>query len=432
MDAAQRAERIAWFQQARFGMFIHWGLYSIPARGEWVRSQERISNAAYQPFFEEFNPKDYDPKAWARAARQAGMRYAVLTAKHHDGFCLFDSKLTDYKATNTKAGRDLVRECLEAFRAEGLRVGLYYSLIDWHHPDFPHFGDRHHPERSNPAFEDVPHDFDKYLRYMHSQVEELVTNYGQIDIFWFDFSYDHLTGEAWHATELVQMIRKHQPQALINNRLEASGEGFGNLMSGQPTPYSGDFVSPEQIIPPDGLKDNKGQPVPWEACITMNGSWGFNERDQNFKPAAMLVRKLVECVSKGGNLLLNVGPDARGRIPRQSLDILQQIGRWMQDNSESIYGCGTSSLPKPDFGRVTRQGKTLYFHIFDNPIGYLPLQGVKAGQVKALRLLHSGAQLQVVRDWITSNYPDICFTSLGANPVLPDATDTVVKVALKD
>ena len=170
MEHTDRAGRIAWFQEARFGMFIHWGLYSIPARGEWVRSWERISNEDYQPFFEEFNPSDYDPKAWARAAREAGMRYAVFTAKHHDGFCLFDSKLTDYKSTNTPAGRDLVREYLEAFRAEGLKVGLYFSIIDWHHPDFPHYGDRQHPERDNEAFRDVRHDFDNYLRYMHGQV----------------------------------------------------------------------------------------------------------------------------------------------------------------------------------------------------------------------------------------------------------------------
>ena len=154
-------------------MFIHWGLYAIPARGEWVRSIERISNEDYQKYFEEFNPDHYDPRSWARLARQAGMRYAVLTAKHHDGFCLFDSHLTDYKSTNTPCGRDLVREYVEAFRAEGLKVGLYYSLLDWHHPDYPAYGDRHHPMRENQAYRDRPQDFSRYIEYLHGQVREI-------------------------------------------------------------------------------------------------------------------------------------------------------------------------------------------------------------------------------------------------------------------
>ena len=267
-EAYQR--KMKWFVNDRFGMFIHWGLYAIPSRGEWVRSTERISNEEYEPFFEEFNPIDYDPKAWAKAAKEAGMKYAVLTAKHHDGFCLFDSKYTDYKATNTPAGRDLVREYVDAFRAEGLKVGLYYSLIDWHHPDYPHYGDRQHPMRDNEAYKDHQYNFDNYLKYMHAQIEELCTNYGKIDIFWFDFSYDNLRGEAWKATELVRMIRSHLPDVIIDNRLEVSGEGFGSLVTDSPSEYSGDFVSPEQIIPPYGILDEKGRPVVWEACITMN------------------------------------------------------------------------------------------------------------------------------------------------------------------
>ena len=432
MDQDHRRQRIAWFQEARFGMFIHWGLYSIPARGEWVRSQERMSAEDYQTYFDEFDPKDYDPKTWARAAKEAGMRYAVLTAKHHDGFCLFDSKLTDYKATKTKAGRDLVREFVDAFRGEGLRVGLYYSLIDWHHPEFPHYGDRQHPERDNAAFKGARHDFNIYLKYMHAQVEELVSSYGKIDLLWFDFSYDDLKGEAWHATDLVRMIRRYQPDVLMDNRLEVSGEGFGSLVTDHPTEYSGDFVSPEQIIPPEGITSLTGQSVPWEACITMNNAWGYHAQDHFFKPAPMLIRKLVECVSKGGNLLLNVGPDARGLIPDASLDILREIGRWMKRNSESIYGCGAANMDKPDFGRITRKGSKLYFHVYDNPIGYLPLPGIKPEQVARVRLLSSGAEMHIVNNWITSNYPEYCFTSFGPDPVLPDETDTVVMVELKE
>lgn len=429
-DRAAYEKRIQWFQHDRFGMFIHWGLYSIPARGEWIRSVERISVEDYQQYFDEFDPRDYDPKAWARAAKQAGMRYAVLTAKHHDGFCLFDSQHTDYKATNTKAGRDLVREYVEAFRAEGLKVGLYYSIIDWHHPDYPAYGDRHHPHRDDEAFKGKQHNFDNYLKYMHAQVEELVTNYGKIDLLWFDFSYDDLRGEAWRATDLVRMIRHHQPDVLMDNRLEVSGEGFGSLVTEQPSEYCGDFISPEQIIPPHGLTDYKGDPGAWEACITMNGNWGFHGTDRYYKPAAMLVRKLVECVSKGGNLLLNVAPTARGEIPGEVLGILHEIGAWMHANGDSIYGCGIAGIDKPDFGRVTRNGNKLYYHVFDNPIGYLPLPGVQAEDVKAVRLLSTGHELKIQKNWITDNYPDITFTSLGPNPVPPDDTDTVVLVEL--
>ena len=429
-DRAAYEKRVEWFKQARFGMFIHWGLYAIPARGEWIRSVERISVEDYQQYFDEFNPVDYDPRKWARACKQAGMQYAVLTAKHHDGFCLFDSALTDYKST-TCCGRDLVREYLDAFRAEGIRVGLYYSIIDWHHPDFPHYGDKQHPERDNPAFKDYKYDFDKYLEYMHGQIRELCTNYGKIDIFWFDFSYDDMRGEKWKATELVRMIRSYQPDVLMDNRLEVSGEGFGSLATQNPSEYSGDFVSPEQIIPPEGVVDDMGKPVVWESCITMNNNWGYNSRDDHFKTADMIIKKLVECVSKGGNMLLNVGPDARGNIPEKSLEILRGIGDWMRLNSESIYGCGRLLLPRPDYGRVTQKGKTLYFHVNEPQIGFVPLAGIKADDVKCIRLLRDGSELKIERNWITNNYPDIVFVSLGENPLLPDPVDTVIKVELK-
>ncbi|MCI8623074.1 MAG: alpha-L-fucosidase [Provencibacterium sp.] len=424
--------RMQWYLHDRFGMFIHWGLYAIPARGEWVRSTEQISVEDYQPYFDEFNPVDFDPKKWARAAKEAGMKYAVLTAKHHDGFCLFDSRLTDYKSTNTPCGRDLVREYLEAFRAEGIKVGLYYSLLDWHHPDYPHYGDRQHPMRFNEAFKDYSYQFDRYLDYMHGQVEELCRDYGKIDLFWFDFSYDGMRGEKWRATELVRMIRRYQPDVLIDNRLEASGEGFGSMLSGNPEEYSGDFVSPEQIIPPEGIRDVNGKPVAWESCITMNNHWGYCAADKHFKPADMLIKKLVECVSKNGNLLLNVGPDAKGNIPEESLAILSRIGEWMKRNSASIYGCGGSTLGKPDYGRITAAPGKLYFHVMEPLVGYVPLMGVRADEVAQIRLLRDGSELKIVNNWITDNYPDVTFISFGESPLLPDPIDTVVEVRLKD
>ncbi|MDD2282856.1 MAG: alpha-L-fucosidase, partial [Eubacteriales bacterium] len=248
-----RTNRTNWFLKDRFGMFIHWGLYSIPARGEWVMTAEKMCKEEYQAYFDEFNPLNYDPKSWAKAAKTAGMKYAVMTAKHHDGFCLFDSKLTDYKATNTRGQRDLIKEYTDAFRAEGLKVGLYYSLIDWQHPDYPHYGDRHHPMRDNPAYRNTKHDFDNYLKYMHGQVRELCTNYGKINILWFDFSYDQMVGEKWKAAELITMVRELQPDVIIDNRLEASGENAGSIRTGNPSFYAGDFASPEQIIPPEGI-----------------------------------------------------------------------------------------------------------------------------------------------------------------------------------
>lgn len=425
-------KRVEWFQEARFGMFIHWGLYAIPARGEWVRSVERISVEDYQKYFEEFDPTDYDPKDWARRAKEAGMKYAVLTTKHHDGFCLFDSAYTDYKATNTKAGRDLVREYVDAFRAEGLKVGFYYSLLDWHHPDYPHYGDRQHPMRDDPAYGNENRDFSRYVEYLHNQVRELCTNYGKIDIIWFDFSYDDMHGEKWEASKLVTMVRELQPGILIDNRLEGSGEEQGSLLSGKPLPYHGDFACPEQIIPPEGIKDADGRDVVWEACVTMNNNWGYAANDHFFKPSSMLIKKLVECVSKGGNLLLNVGPDAKGNIPSESKAILSEIGAWMKKYSGSIYGCGKSALPRPDFGRITaKDEKTLYFHVFDNTIGPLPFVGIPRGQIEAIRDAETGAEIPVSGSWVTNSYPDISFADLGSDPVLKDPVDTVIEVRLK-
>ncbi len=243
------------------------------------------------------------------------MKYAVLTAKHHDGFCLFDSQLTDYKSTNTRAGRDLVREYVEAFRAEGLKVGLYYSLIDWHHPGYPAYGDRIHPMRNNEAYKDQPRDFPGYLDYMHGQVTELLSNYGKIDIVWFDFSYDDLMGEAWRATELVEKMRTLQPDIIMDNRLGASGEGNDRFTTKNPEIFAGDFACPEQIIPPAGLVDEDQQSVPWEACITLNKHWGYCAADRDYKSPQQVVRALVECVSKMGICCSTWGQMPRARSP---------------------------------------------------------------------------------------------------------------------
>ena len=428
-------ERTRWFRHDRFGMFIHWGIYSIPACGEWVMSHKEMTVEEYEPYFHLFDPVDCDPRKWVRLAKEAGMKYVVLTAKRHDGFCLFDSALTEYKATNTKAGRDLVKEFVEACREEGLKVGLYFSIIDWHHPDFPKYGDRQHPMRNRKEYEDEKIDFDRYLEYMHGQVKELVTGYGKLDILWFDFSYDDMCGEKWKAEELIKMVRKYQPEVIIDNRLEGAGDNHGSIATANPKITSGDFASPEQIIPPYGIRDELGEMIPWELCATMNNHWCYCNFDHEFKPADMLIRKLVECVSKGGNMILNVGPDARGNIPEESVRILKEIGKWMEKNKESIYGADICELPKPEWGRYTRKGDIIYAHVYEAPLGALPLYGIAPDKLEAVYYVADGTQMNRGEAWNTALYTDVAFVSFGEDPVftypLPDKKDTVLKIIVK-
>lgn len=420
----QREERTKWFQEARLGMFIHWGLYSIPAAGEWIMTNRQMTVEEYEPYFKEFNPTKYNPKEWAKLAKKAGMKYAVMTAKHHDGFCLFDSAYTDYKSTNTKTGRDLIREYIDAFREEDIKIGLYYSLLDWHHEDYPAYGDRHHPMRNNEAFKNKSHNFDNYIEYFHNQVKELVTGYGKIDIMWFDFSYDDMTGEKWQATKLVNMIKKYQPDIIIDNRLDDKK----NIKKATLSPYTGDFDSPEQIIPPKGVLNENGNPVPWEACITLNNNWGYSSMDRDYKSPKQVIRSLVECVSKNGNMILNVGPNAKGEIPKESISILEEVGDWLDDNGDSIYGCKASELSKPEWGRYTQKGNLLYAHIYDRGIGYTNLNNLR-GKIKKARLLRDGSEIKVEFPWMAEEFVDDAFINLTGS-ILPDQRDTVVELEL--
>ena len=432
----ERFARSEWFRHDRFGLFIHWGAYAVPARGEWVRSYERISVEGYQPYVDAFQPNRFDPEAWADAAAAAGMKYAVLTAKHHDGFCLFDSALTDYSTMHNGFGRDVVAEFLAAFRARGIRVGLYYSLLDWHHPDYPAYGDAYHPMRDDSSWASREHDFDRYLDYLHGQVRELCTNYGDLDLLWFDFSYGDKTADAWRAAELVEMVRNLQPNVLIDNRLEASGGEKGSIVTQNPTAFSGDFASPEQIIPAEGIRNDIGEPVPWEACITLNNNWGYNAFDDLWKPPELVVRKLVECVSKGGNLLLNVGPDARGRFPEPAVEILHAVGSWLHENGESIYGAGPSGLPKPEWGRYTERDGTVYAHVFEAQVGPLALTELDLETIESVRLVRNATRLRLANAWIAEGNPGIAFVSFGSDEAytypLPDPIDTVLAIRRRD
>jgi alpha-L-fucosidase len=425
--------RLDWWLDGRFGVSYHWGLYSGMARGEWVRSAERLSVEAYQPAFDRFAADRFDPRQWAKAARGAGATYAILTTKHHDGFCLFDSALTQYKATNTPAQRDLVREYVDAFRAEGLRVGLYYSLIDWHHPDFPAYGDRQHPMRHNADFKGRAHNWDNYVRYMHGQIRELLTNYGKIDLLTLDFSYWEYTCEKWGATELYKMIRALQPEIVLNDRL-GNGQG-GILKDAQPPAWAGDYDTCEMNLPHRSPTNAAGQILPWDCWITFTNSWCYAWTDRARKSPADIVRTLVNCVSKNGNLTLNFGPDARGQIDEQSYADLAAIGRWLATNGESVYGCGMSSFERPDWGRFTqsRDGKRLYAHLIEQPIGQLTLPHMR-GKVRNPRLLATSAECVLADFWNlpVQQYqaPDDVFLSLtratAQTQPNPDPIDTVV------
>lgn len=382
---AEALQRQQWFIHDRFGLFIHWGLYALPARHEWVKNHEKLTDEHYQRYFDHFDPDLYDPVEWAKQAKRAGMRYAVITTKHHEGFCLWDTQLTDYKAPNTLAGRDLLREWVDAFRAEGLKIGFYHSLIDWHHPDFP--VDGLHPQRDDLAYRERAQNRDirKYAEYLHGQVRELLTNYGKIDVLWMDFSYTHLDWgwskgkgkEDWQSESLMRMIRELQPGILVNNRSQVDP----------------DFHTPEQVQP-RGWVQVDGQRVTWEACQTLNGSWGYDRDNLNWKTPDLLVRMLVDSVSKGGNLLLNVGPTARGEFDPRAQTTLQSIGDWMYRHKRAIYGATQSELVAPPDCRFTQRGNRLYLHIFAWPMAAIHLDGL-AERVEYAQFLHDGSEVQM-------------------------------------
>ncbi|NMA47899.1 MAG: alpha-L-fucosidase [Lentisphaerae bacterium] len=376
----------SWFTHDRFGMFIHWGLYAMLGRHEWVKHREEITDEDYQVYFDLFNPDLFDAKEWAKLAREAGMKYLVLTSKHHEGFCLWDSKYTDYKATNTPCGRDLLREIVDAFRAEGLRIGFYYSLIDWHHPDFTL--DRIHSMRNKRK----PEEFNKgrklsrYAKYMRDQVTELLTNYGKIDIIWFDFSYPGENGkgrEQWESEKLVKLVRKLCPDIMINNRLDL--------------PEAADVITPEQYTPDRGLVDAGGKPVVWEGCQTLSGSWGYHRDEATWKSVKMCIEMLVNHVSRGGNLLMNIGPTSRGYFDQRAKDRLAGYAAWMKVHSRSIYGCGQApaDFPAPNDCRYTYNAETkcLYLHLFAWPFKHIHLANL-AGKVKYAQLLADGSEIK--------------------------------------
>lgn len=392
-----REKRLAWWNAARFGMFVHWGLYSVIGHQEWVLESEGIPMQQYEAIARHWKPRPDAAREWARLARRAGQKYIILTAKHHEGFCLWDSKYTDYNAVKQGPGRDLVREFVEAARTEGLRVGLYYSLMDWRHPDGLTC-------KTDPAARE------RFVSYTHGLIRELLTNYGKIDILWYDVS-DPLTAEQWRAEEMNRMVFALQPEIIVNNR----------------NGLRGDFSTPEHKI-----ETSKGA---WETCETMNLGWGWQQHDTEWKSPKRIVNDLTTCAQQGGNYLLNIGPEPSGAVPEGSTKALETVGRWIEVNGRSIYDTeGGASISFGNYDNFTRKGNTLFIHVYFWPSNtqaaewidfYQPEVVIAIGglQVKALRarLLCTGQPIQFTQSETTLRL-------FGLPQMPPDELITVIEV----
>jgi len=402
-------ERMAWWREAKFGMFIHWGLYAVPAGawkgvcvagiGEWIQYRARIPIKEYEQLAKRFNPVKFDAKEWVRIAKEAGMKYIVITAKHHDGFCMFDTKLTDYnivKATPFK--RDPLKELAEACREEGIKLGFYYSqTLDWHHPDGMGNDWDYDPTKQN---------FTKYLReYVKPQLRELLTNYGPVAVIWFDIG----TPTPELAQELKKFVRELQPDTIISGRIGMRGGRWAHGL--------GDYREMGDNEIPDGRVEGD-----WETPATINDTWGYKSYDHNWKSAGNIIQKLVDIVSKGGNYLLNVGPTAEGVIPEPCVRILKEVGAWLKVNGESIYGAKPSPTETPPAAlyRCTAKPGKLYIHILAWPWdGELKISGVKNKAERAYLLADP-------------NRGDLEFKQEGEDVIIivpdkvPDPVDTVV------
>src|SRR6266480_2684706 len=357
----EHERRIQWWQEAKFGMFIHWGLYSVIGRHEWAMEVEGIPIPQYELLAKHFNPKPNAARDWARLARQAGQRYMVMTTKHHEGFCNFDTKLTEYCAPKQGPGRDLVREFVEAARAEGLRVGFYYSLMDWHHPD-----------GARCATDDAARK--RFVEYIHTHIRELLTNYGKIDVLWYDVSWP-LDAPGWESERMNKMVFELQPDIIVNNRNKLPG----------------DFSTPEQQI----TADKEGRA--WESCMTLNDSWGYQRADDDWKSSRRVIQNVISCSRDTGNYLLNIGPRADGSVPEESVRVLTEVGQWMRRNGESIYGSDPCQPRRSNYASFTRKGNTLYMHVHFWPGDYVVVAGLQA-QVKSARFFASGEKITFQQD----------------------------------
>ena len=367
---SNRAERMKWWKAARFGMFIHFGVYSTIGRHEWVMEDEGIPVSEYAPHAAMFNPSPGSARAWARLAKQAGMKYMVMTSKHHEGFCNFDTKLTNYCATKQGPGRDLVREYVDAARAEGLRVGFYYSLMDWHHPDGALCATNEDSRK-------------RFVEYTHGLVRELMTNYGKIDVLWYDVAWP-LDATGWESVRMNEMVFKVQPEIIVNNRNKLQG----------------DFSTPEQHI----VAESGGRA--WEACMTLNDSWGYQAADDNWKSSKTVIRNLISCARDSGNYLLNIGPKPDGSIPEPSVQVLREVGGWMQVNGHTIYESDPCQVRRSNYASFTRSGNTLFMHVHFWPGQYVAISGLMT-KVRSAKLVKTGESVAFKQDDYRVRFTDL-------------------------
>jgi alpha-L-fucosidase len=387
-EQSDRARRMKWWHEAKFGMFIHWGLYSVVGRHEWVMENEAVPIGEYEQLAKQFKPKPNAARDWARLAKRAGMKYMVMTTKHHEGFCLFDTKTTNYCAPKQAAGRDLVKEYVEAARAEGLRVGFYYSLMDWHHPDGSRCARDEEARR-------------RFVPYIHTQIRELLTNYGRIDVLWYDVSWP-LDAAGWESEKMNQMVFQLQPDIIVNNRNKLNG----------------DFSTPEQRI--EAAEAGRA----WESCMTMNDSWGYHKNDDAWKTPKQVLRNLMTCSHDGGNYLLNIGPKPDGSIPEESVRILTAVGQWMDRNSQSIYLTDRCQPRRSRYAMFTRRGNTLFMHVHYWPGDTVVIGGLLT-KVKSASLLATGQNVAFDQEKFR-----VRFTGLPDKPT--DEPITTFKIECED
>ncbi len=398
VNADEAAERIAWFQEAKFGMFVHWGPFAVQGADPdndfdyFTMKEDAEARIRFRKYAEQFTPTSFDAAAWMNLAKTGGMKYLVFTSKHHDGYCMFDSALTSFDTMDMPPKRDYVRDLVTAARAANIKIGFYYSMLDWRHPDY---------------FTNLPKFVEEYL---FGQVRELCSNYGPIDCVWFDGEWDH-PSEAWRAPELVQMIRELQPNALVNDRIGKGERGI--------TPLA-DFYTREQPSEMNvAMPFEHQKPYSWEACMTIGEYWQFSIKDTHFKSAAELIRILVDVVSRGGNLLLNVGPDPDGIIPEPLAERVKAIGAWLAVNGESIYGASRSPLGPIENAWCTAKGNRLYIHLQQHPGAPLRLPEME-NMIIGAQFLRNGETLKVDDETKTITLPE----------TLPDTSMTVIEVEL--
>ena len=370
-EIADRTRRMKWWHEARFGMFIHWGLYSVMGRHEWVMENEGIPVNEYESLAQRFKPVPNAARAWAKLAKQAGQKYMMMTTKHHEGFCNFDaSKYTNYCAPKQGPGRDLVKEYVEAARTEGLRLGFYYSLMDWHHPDGARCADNEDARK-------------RFVEYTHGLIRELMTNYGKIDVLWYDVAWP-LEADGWESERMNKMVFGLQPDIIVNNRNKLPG----------------DFSTPEQQI----TAEKSGRA--WESCMTLNDSWGFQRADDDWKSSRRVIQNLITCARDTGNYLLNIGPEPDGSIPPESVSVLTEVGQWLQRNGESIYESDVCQPTRSNYASFTRKGNTLYMHVHFWPGSYVVVAGLMA-QVKSARMLATGQKVNFQQDRFRVRFTDL-------------------------